>query len=55
MLRRLTPVATVVALLWCVKKNMQGIWRAGLNWSAGRVRPAGRSLATPAVGILRGS
>ena len=26
---------------WCLKKNKQGIWRARLNWSAGR------SLATP--------
>jgi len=26
---------------------VQGNWRARLNWSAGRMRPAGRSLATP--------
>jgi len=28
-------------------KNVQNIWRAGLNWSAGRIRPTGRSLSTP--------
>jgi len=29
--------------------NAQGSWRAGLNWSACRMRPEGRSLATPAL------
>ena len=29
-----------------LEKNVQGIWRVGLNWSACRMRPAGRSLAT---------
>jgi len=28
---------------------VQGIWRAGLNWSAGRTRTAGRSLVILAV------
>ena len=32
---------------------MQGILRAGLNWSTGRMRPAGRSLATPGVGSYK--
>jgi len=32
-----------------VWKSAQGTWRAGSNWSAGRMRPAGRSLATPAL------
>ena len=43
--------ANAVALLSAVEnvvleKNVQGVWRAGLNWSAGWMRPAGRSLAT---------
>jgi len=47
-------VANAVALLSTVgnvvsEKNMQGIWRAGLNWSTRRMRPAGRSLATPGL------
>jgi len=33
-------------------KNVQGIWRVGLNWSAGRMRPAGRNLATPALAYI---
>jgi len=32
-----------------VRKNMQGIWRAGSNWSGGHVRPAGRCLATAGI------
>ena len=39
--------ANAVALLTTVGslKNAQGIWRARLNWSAGRMRPVSRSLA----------
>jgi len=32
-----------------LEKNLQGIWRVGLNWSAGRMRLAGSSLATTVV------
>jgi len=32
-----------------LEKNVQAIWRAGLNWSASRMRPAGRRLATPGL------
>jgi len=34
-----------------LEKNVQGIWRAGLNWLVGRMRPAGRSLATPVLSV----
>jgi len=47
-------VVNAVALLSTVgnvalEKNLQGNWRVWLNWSAGRMRPAGRSLATADV------
>jgi len=32
-----------------LEKKVQGVWWAELNWSAGRMRPAGSSLATPAI------
>jgi len=32
-----------------LEKDVQGVWRGGLNWSVGRIRPAGRSLATPSL------
>jgi len=43
--------ANAVALLSTVgnvvlENNVQGIWWAELNWSAGRIRPADRILAT---------
>jgi len=46
--------ANVVALLSTagnvvLEEDVQGIWRSGLNWSVGQMRPAGRSLATPSV------
>jgi len=28
-----------------LEKDVQGIWRGGLNWLVDRIRPAGRSLA----------
>ena len=34
---------------WHLKINLQSIWRVGLNWSADRMRPTGRSLATADV------
>jgi len=34
-------------------KNVEGIWRAVLKWSARRMRPAGRILATPAIAFQR--
>jgi len=46
----LSTVSTVGT--WCLKKCVR-FWRAGLNWSAGRMRPLGRSLATPSVGDLK--
>jgi len=38
------PLSTVGNVV--LEKHVQSIWRAGLNWSAGQMRPAGRSLAT---------
>jgi len=32
-----------------LEKNVQGIWRAGLNWLWDRMGPEGRSLATPSL------
>jgi len=32
-----------------LEKNVQGIWRAGLSWSADRLWPADRSLTTPVL------
>jgi len=34
-----------------LEKIVQGIWRAKLNWSAGRMRSAGRMLATTGLQV----
>ena len=41
--------------IYDIQLHLQNYMRANLNWTEGRIRPAGRSLDTPVLNHLGGS